>query len=417
MAIRFRLILVVTTFMLMAHEARSECVSGLGSSDALAIRQAPQDNSDIIGRIPSNSCRIAVDFATCSERWCRISYDGKFGWAEVRHIDLSSSHAKNSFNYFVLRAIYSVTALRRNRGFDLHRGTYTQDLSYSKPDEIQVRRWQWDKTQQKFTYPGGQGLCMCVAGVAETLIEALNQYYKDGGDKRPFDQLVARHWQAEATRDQLRLHLWEYDGLYSKGAAHALERFNVGVQTSVDQLSPGDLFKLNRNTSTGGGHSAFFVAYIDKNGDALERYSAFVKGVLYFSCQGTNGLDLGGKPSVGLGFRREWFDGNCPNEEVKRAGHCQMFGPSTLFKPNVGYMLHPRMWTEEIGSNWKREQANHRQQVARSLYSLRSGKPGANYEAFEATASVDERRLFSEELNRVLERDINPEAMGHFVDD
>jgi hypothetical protein len=256
-------------------------------------------------------------------------------------------------------------------------------------------------------------------------------YFADSHDKSPFDLLPAQHWQAGAKANNLRLHIWEYDGLNSKGAAHALERFNIGRQTSVDQLSPGDLFKLNRSEDIvslsscdpkhrrgslcvldPGGHSAIFIAFIDKDGRVLERYSQEAKGVLYFTSQGTDGVDLNGKPSKGMGFRKEWFLGNCPNYDVRAAHHCQMYPSTSLFRPNVGYMLHPKRWTEEIGSNYRKE-------LSHQLFIAHSGQPEFEaFASFYAGPDIDhERAMFDQEIENEYSRPVDPEAMGHFVND
>jgi hypothetical protein len=237
------------------------------------------------------------------------------------------------------------------------------------------------------------------------LIEALNIYFSETGDTVPFSKLSRDHWSASAKANQLRQHLWEYEDLGSKGAAHALERFNIGKQTKFSELIPGDLFKINR--TSGPGHSTVFIAYIDRVGNVLERYSDQVKGVLYFSAQETGGQDLNDSPSNGFGFRKEYFQGNCPDEEVRSANHCNIFPVGSDDEPNVGHMPHPKVWGD-VGSNYRRE-------LTAKAYLAQTGEPmPANFVGFMATLDANAKSALQTKVDLQLNKSLDPERFGNF---
>jgi hypothetical protein len=383
---------------LVIEAAAAACVQRLPAGETLALRAGPGTEHAIVHSIPAQSCRVAVDTQSCSNNWCRASYDGKFGWVSSRHLEDFRAGENTDFNFHVLKAVYESVGKRQGRGYDLRRN-YSQDMAYG-PDASGVKRFFYDNQQKRFVYPGAAGETMCVAAVAEVLVEALNDYFADTKDNAPFAKLSKDHWGAGARASHLRQHLWEYEGLGSKGAAHALERFNIGKQGKFSEMKPGDLFKLNR--TSGPGHSTIFIAYLGRSGNVLERFSDDVKGVLYFSAQESAGRDLYGKPSNGLGFRREYFNGNCPNDDVRNRRHCHVFPVGSAYEPNVGWMLHPAAWGE-VGRRYRDE-------VASRVYLERSGQP------IPASPELA-KKLIAEieaEVAKEIDRELDPDQIGSF---
>jgi uncharacterized protein YraI len=394
--------LLPLALILAVNGAGATCVSGVSSGDVLNVRAGPGTQYPIVTSIPGQSCRVVIDLLSCGRNWCRVSYDGKFGWASATFLKDFRKGGSIDFNYYVLQAIYETVGHRANRGYNLRRN-YSQDLTYSSEAQT-VKRFYWDSTNNDFAYPGGTGATMCVAAVAEVLIEALNKYFQRTKDSTPFQKLPREHWSAGAKPTHLRQHLWEYDGLGSKGAAHALERFNVGKQGKFSELIPGDLFKLNR--TSGPGHSTIFIAYLDRTGRVLERHSNEVKGVLYFSAQERGGTDLVGQPSNGFGFRKEYFQGNCPNAEVRSANHCNINSVGSSYEPNVGWMLHPAVWGT-VGLNYRTELlAGNLKNLGVPIY----GNILSILKKLDINTQSEIQKQVSDELNK----SVDPDKIGWF---
>lgn len=398
MSIAWRYLCILTGFMLMnAGVGQAACVQRV--TDGLNVRKGPTVSAETLTLIPAGSCRVAVDNASCKDMWCKATYNGISGWVNSRFLRFES-HEKTEkvFNYYIMRAITEIVAKRGGRGYNLRR-SYSEDLDYGVVDDA-VKRFYWDNDQGRWAYPGGTGETMCVAAVAEVMIEALNLYGKESGDTSFSAKLPADHWKERAQARHLRQHLWEYSGLGSRGAGHALERFNIGRQKSYAELIPGDTLKFNRINGAPG-HSTIFVSFVDEAGKELERFGQAAKGFKYFSAQG-GGVNHEGRVSTGLGYKVEYFSNTCPSDALKASGRCRVFSVGSTYGPNLGTMFHPQSWGE-VGSNY-------RQELARAIYLARTGKPiKQDVVAYQNTASGS---WLNRELETVLSQVMDPSFVG-----
>jgi hypothetical protein len=174
--------------------------------------------------------------------------------------DLARPHS--TFNDYVLQAVEMLARDRAGLGYDLH-SYFTRNLSYGPDNPGAI----------KANHPP---LTMCVAAVTETIIESLNIYFDVERDRTPFQKLPLISWQ-RGTINDIRAHIFQYDGTNCHGTAHALERFGIGQQLPFPSLIPGDFLTMNR--TTGSGHTAIFLGYIDADYNDLTKYSDVVKGL------------------------------------------------------------------------------------------------------------------------------------------
>lgn len=394
--------LVLGLFFIMAAiagQAEGACTKNL-QDGKLNIRSGPTASAETIAYIPEGSCRFVTETTSCTGKWCRAFYDGHFGWVNSDYVSDAKAGEKHSFNYFIMKAIYDRAAKRDGRGYSLQK-SYSQDLEYPGSAEG-VKRFHYDKATEKWVFPGGTGETMCVAAVAEVIIEALNIYVKESGDTSVAERMPADHWGARAKAKHIRQHIWEYSGLGSKGAGHALSRFDIGTEKRFSELVPGDTLKFNRNSAPG--HSTIFVAYLDKSGAVQESYSSKAKGFLYFSAHG-GGFNLSNEASTGLGFKREFFAGSCPSDSEKQKGRCNVIGPSGEWGPNLGQMYHPKSWGAEVGKSYKDE-------LVKKLYVEMTGKPLSG-DAVSVLNSAGGSAL-KNDFEEILEREMDPNFVGYF---
>jgi hypothetical protein len=385
----------------MAGSSLAACIQGTAAGSSLPLRSEPSTAGKRVGAVPANSCRIAVDMGGCKDGWCRAAFERKFGWLPESNIKSDRTGDRRDANYFVLKAVYEVVGKRSGRGYDLGKA-YSQDLTYG-PSSTAIKRFYYE--HDHFIYPGGAGPTQCVAAVAEVLVETINQILIDTSNPALFAKLPPSHFSAEAKFNQLRPHIWEYDEVHSKGAAHALERFNIGKQIKFSELTPGDFFKMNREK--GRGHSTIFINYIDKAGKVLERYSSDVKGLRYFSAQEDGGVDLAGRPTNGLGFRQEYLLGNCPDAQTRAQKHCNINPEGSSDGPNMGFLLYPTAWGD-IGTNLRKELAN-------KAYAARLGvAPTEDYTSFIASSGDDTRQGINADVEAELARPIDYKQELHF---
>lgn len=322
---------------------------GAGSSRLYA---AANRSSAVVATIPAKSCRLAIETASCetgSGQWCKASFDGKFGWVEASALAPRDGLERRSMNYYVLDAVYNKVAARHSRGYDLHK-SYTQDLNYSTFKEIKAHYYKGGKWQ----FPGMSSESMCVAAVAEVIVESINQYVAATGDETPYDKLTAQHFSHLGGKKKfLKAHIYEFEGMGSKGAAHALERFNIGKQKTWPELVPGDLIKFSRSGRRPG-HSTIFIAYVDSRGNVLERYSPAAVGFRFFSAQGSGQGADGKTVKAGMSFRNEFFDGKCAPDAGISASRCAVLGPDGKYGVNVGSLFYPSAWGV-VGANYETE--------------------------------------------------------------
>lgn len=227
----------------------------------------------------------------------------------------------DSFNANILASVARIDQEWAGKGYDIN-SYFTHDLTYGPDCCI------------KANHPP---LTMCVAAMVEVIVGALNAWYIETGDHKPFEKLPIRSWRGGSKRD-IRAHIFMYGGLASNGTAHALERFGIGRVTSFAQLQPGDFVNFNRAHS---GHACVFLSYIDAAGKDLAAFGPNVAGWRYFSSQGSGA-------GSGFGYRWGFFEGQCPASLP--AGQKRDCGIIRSDKPNLlccGTMLHPAHWPEQ----------------------------------------------------------------------
>jgi len=355
--------------LLLGGAAQAACVANVAQGDGLNIRSEPSASASVVTTVPSKSCRLVIDYKSCDaqdKKWCGVYYNGKFGWVNKKYFTPKDQIERNGFNYYVIKSVYDADN-RGGRGYNIRR-SYSEDLDYGSP--VKIKSFYYDNAASKFVYPGGPSATMCVAAVAEVMIGAINKYSIETGDVSVFSKLPPAHFSADAGVRHIRTHIWEYSDLGSKGAAHALERFDIGKQRAWSELTPGDFIKLNRDS--GPGHSTIFIDYVDLFGRPLQVYSEqHAAGFRYFSSQGS-GEDRNGNPvSSGLSFRTEFFNGKCGDQNQKKLGRCRVSGPNGRYGVNVGTMFHPSKWGV-VGATYRNELAN-KEHIRLTGKSIRSG--------------------------------------------
>lgn len=160
-----------------------------------------------------------------------------------------------NFNAEILASVGRLNAEWAARGYDIN----SHDLRYGPDCCIRANH---------------PPLTMCVAAVAEVIIEALNARYEKTDDKTPFQKLPMRSWMGGTKRD-IRPHILMYDEVKCDGTAHALERFGIGKVVPFAELEPGSFINFNRTAS---GHACVFLSYVDADGDDVAEFGDNVVG-------------------------------------------------------------------------------------------------------------------------------------------
>lgn len=238
----------------------------------------------------------------------------------------------------------------------------------------------------------GSPLTMCVAGVMETFIEAVNHYYADSSEtldapaRARLISTVPDKQLNEVRPTTLQFHAFMHEfkdyvdfdkyrnaspplrgyqrlvDFQSKGMAAAFEKFGMGAQIPFDQLKPGDVISLDR--TKGPGHSVVFLGYATRKQELVEDYARNkndIVGFKYFSSQG-----LREKGQGGLSERWGYFEGFCPYVASPTTVKCDdqlnsEFPVQHADKPRdcciqrsgrwgivTGYILHPKNWKFEV---------------------------------------------------------------------
>lgn len=221
----------------------------------------------------------------------------------------SNAHAQASFNPYILQAVEMIAAKRAGGGYDLG-SAYTRNLLYGART---IPATPLGKSPATRT--------MCVAAVAEVMIEAINLYTAKTGDRTPYEALDAATW-SRGDLQSLRPYLWmqvdqrnvfrhppgtvprsTVNGVtrsaLSRGTGHALSIFGLGREIEFRDLQPGDFVNFNR--SSGSGHASVFLSYISKGNVHTPTYSPDVRGFQYFSAQGK------GRADAGFAYRDAYF--------------------------------------------------------------------------------------------------------------
>jgi hypothetical protein len=267
-----------------------------------------------------------------------------------------------------------VDDFRQNRaggGYDMS-GFFTRDLKYGSDCCIKSKN---------------PPVTMCVAGVAEVIVEALNLYSKrNGGDETPFKKLPISSW-TKGNLKSIRANLFMYDGTGSRGTGHALERLGLGREKTFADLRPYDFVNLNRNNNSG--HAVVFISYLDKDSKETTTYSPAVIGFHYFSAQGH------GKPDAGFADRYAYFDGKCPDKQLGTPRDC-----GVIRSGNKALLDGGELWTP---SAWKTDEANANiEQGVRGIFSARY--PGLS------------KGLLDSKIEQELNRELQPN-LDQFIGD
>lgn len=227
---------------------------------------------------------------------------------------------------------------RAGGGYDLHK-RFTQNLSYGRPTDPGAGIL-------TSSTPGGPwpSRTMCVAAVAEVLVESLNRWGASH-DFRFTQQLPISRW-TNGTRTGVIANVFMYKEAGSRGTAFALKRLGMGREKPFPDLVRGDFINFNR--SGGSGHAVVFLGFL-KNGSVTSQASfpgANLAGFRYFSAQGQR------RPDGGFGFRNAYFAGKCPAPRG-RNDDCNIVGlqvrpdgsvnQNTLYL-NTGELFAPPQW-------------------------------------------------------------------------
>lgn len=240
----------------------------------------------------------------------------------------SSAQAQTdrSFNPYVLKAVDHIAQTRAKGGYDINRA-FTQNLPYAEQVVKASAASQGSGTTPP--YP-----TMCVAAVAEVMIEAMRIYAEETGDKAGFQQLGARSWNSGNLRS-IKANLFMFAGTGSRGTAGTLQRFGMGRELPFSELRPGDFVNLNRSKS---GHAVVFMGFLDKNYNVLPTFRPDVAGFKYFSAQGK------GRPDAGFAYRYAYFGPNCPQAVAGKPRDCGVIRSTKQNLLNTGTMYAPNHW-------------------------------------------------------------------------
>ncbi|KAA0078527.1 hypothetical protein [Tardiphaga sp. P9-11] len=188
----------------------------------------------------------------------------------------------DDFNVCILAAVDLIHGSREGQGYS--DAYFTKDLDYGPAANAIEASNKKPNT-------------MCVAAVSETLITALNIYYNNTKDTKPFDDLPAARWNGWSARD-IRDYMWENRGSHSAG--YAFDKFGIGQKLDFPDLRPGDFLSFDRGNNSG--HSVIFISYLDKEYNELKNFSSEVAGFKYYSSQGSG--------VAGFAYRWAFFTGS-----------------------------------------------------------------------------------------------------------
>ena len=269
---------------------------------------------------------------------------------------VQADETKPSFNNYLLKSVNKIYNERKRGGYSLG-AAYSQDLAYGPGIVLASPDRGADPPQERRR-------TMCVAAMAEIIVEAINLYAQETGDETVYDALPASTWN-RSNLQSLKPYLFmqqdergafgyrigdvpsakiknknnpdKMDTVYalSRGSGHALSLFGVGEELPFSKLTPGDFINFNRTKT---GHAAMFVSYIDKDNRYTTTYSDSVIGFKYFSAQGK------GKPDAGFEYRDAYFGaGRSPTAGAIVADTGVRKSPNLLIL-NGGRMWAPSHW-------------------------------------------------------------------------
>lgn len=222
------------------------------------------------------------------------------------------------FNPYVLKSVDYLFAHYAKRGYDIN-AAFTHNMDYGGRGVIKARR---------------PPQTMCVAAVAETIIEAIKLYGEESGDKTVFDKIPVTAW-TRGNVLSLTANIFMYSGTGSHGTGFTLESFGLGEEVPFESLKPGDFVNFNRTTKSG--HGVVFLGFLKPDLSRHDLFSPDVVGFRYFSSQGK------GRPDAGFGYRNGFFSGFCPNKsDFPRDCNIIRSANTALF--NSGRMSSPSTW-------------------------------------------------------------------------
>ena len=77
---------VITAGKRSAPEKVAACVVNVRQDDTLNVRSGPGVGFRILYAIPPTACGVSVQWNSCQGNWCRVTYNGRTGWANTRFI-------------------------------------------------------------------------------------------------------------------------------------------------------------------------------------------------------------------------------------------------------------------------------------------------------------------------------------------
>ncbi len=295
--------------------------------------------------------------------------------------------ADAGFRAYILKAVEKLDAERRNGGYNRHKA-YTQDIKYGNECCIPASR-------PKVSL-NGPNPTMCVAAVAEVIVEALNFYGKETGDWSFLKRLPISSWKSGSTTG-IKANIFMFQGSGSLGTAYALQKLGIGQHKPFSELIAGDFVNLNRTTKSG--HAVVFMGFLkaDTSGVQAEFPSNKTVGFRYFSAQGQN------RPDGGFGYRNAYFSGACPTPRG-RDDDCNVIkayslGSDGKIKQNQILLNSGEMFSP---AHWKIEEAMAllEQRITRGIEEGTGLTRGAGLE--EAVRTVLDREL-SEDVSRYVD--------------
>lgn len=246
---------------------------------------------------------------------------------------------KKTFSHYILRATEVISKTKSGKGY-LRNSSFSDTLSFGSAGRFTAK---------------APPYTMCVSGVFEVIITAINLYTAETGDISPYTFLPFSSWTRLRPFD-LRGQVWLVEKSESYGTAHALQKFGMGSVVDFAHLEAGALVNLNRINRSG--HATIFLGYIDKAGNLYPQYTPQAAGFKYFSSQGN---EING----GFGYRYAFFsDAGCPTlVDRQKRRDCGIIRSRESMLLNSGIMWHPKEW----------EKRKALEQLSREAYHIQRG--------------------------------------------
>lgn len=225
-------------------------------------------------------------------------------------------------NSYVILAVEELHKKYSGGGYDIN-SAYTHDVKYGSS---------YVRKTSALAEPAPS---MCVAGVTEVILTAIQLYANKTGDTSPFTKAPLYLW-TKGNLLSLKANFFMYSGTGSNGTASTLSRFGMGSEVSFANLRPGDFVNLNRTTKSG--HAVVFLGYLKNPDKLILNYGPDVIGFKYFSIQGK------GKPDAGFGYRYAYFSGACPAVGGNKVRDCNVIRSANPVLLNTGRLDMPNNW-------------------------------------------------------------------------